>query len=125
MTTFLPSSINIRGIRDMIGTKDMKRMIGEAIGMKEMIGKLGKLGKLGRLGKFGMISMNEGIETDNTEIRIGTRKGKEAKIDIETITTVLRIIVGIIVVRALLPRQITLTCILLKDHTSQATVPIF
>lgn len=76
----------------MIGTKDRIRMIGEMIDTTEMIGKLGKF----------EISMKEEIAIDNTETGTGTRKETEARIDIETTSTVLRIMVGIIIVKALL-----------------------
>lgn len=79
MTMSLPNFTRIRGMRDMIGTKDMRGMIEdpkEQTDIREMIGKVGVI----------RTSTNEGIEIDSTGRGTVTEKEMEARIDTETVT---------------------------------------
>jgi hypothetical protein len=79
MTMFLPSFMRIRGIRDMIGTKDMTGMIEDPKEQIEMRGMIGKVELI-------RTSTNEGIEIDSIEKGTVTENEMEARIDTETVT---------------------------------------
>jgi hypothetical protein len=79
MTMFLPNFMRVKGMRDMIGTKDTRGMIEdlkEQTDTREVIGKVGVI----------RTSTNEGIEIESTGREIVTEKEMEARIDTETAT---------------------------------------
>lgn len=97
MTMFLPNFMRVKGMRDMIGTKDTRGMIEdlkEQTDTREVIGKVGVI----------RTSTNEGIEIESTGREIVTEKEMEARIDTETATWVL----SLTPVPSLLPQQTTL-----------------
>lgn len=110
MTMFLPNFTRIRGMRDTIGTKDMRGMIGDP---KEQIGMRGMLGKVEVI----RTSTKEGIEIDSIGSGTVTEKETAARIDTETVTSVLS--PTPIISQPPLPTTPTLT---LRAPTSQATV---